>query len=48
MAKLKVNYGGTVHGKEEINAVVKVLKTSTQLGKNVKLFENKVSKLFSF
>lgn len=47
MAKLKVNYGGTVHGKEEIDAVVKVLKTSTQLGKNVKLFENKVSQLFS-
>ena len=47
MTKLKVNYGGTVHGKEEIDAVVKVLKTSTQLGKNVKLFENKVSKLFS-
>ena len=35
MTKLKVNYGGTVHGKEEIDAVVKVLKTSTQLGKNV-------------
>ncbi len=47
MTNLKVNYGGTVHGKEEIDAVVKVLKTSTQLGKNVKLFEKKVSKLFS-
>ena len=47
MNKLKVQYGGTVHGKAEIDAVVKVLKTSTQLGKHVKLFESKVSKLFS-
>ena len=47
MTKLKVNYGGTVHGKEEIDAVVNVLRTSTQLGKNVKSFEKKVSKLFS-
>ena len=36
----------TVHGKEEINAVVNVLKTSTQMGKNVRLFEKKVSSLF--
>ena len=47
MTKLKVNYGGTVHGKEEIDAVVNVLRTSTQLGKHVKSFEKKVSKLFS-
>ena len=36
----------TVHGKEEINAVVNVLKTSTKMGKNVRLFEKKVSSLF--
>ena len=47
MNKLRVQYGGTVHGKEEINAVVKVLKTSTQLGKHVASFEDKVSRLFS-
>ena len=47
MTKLKLNYGGTVHGKEEIDAVVNVLRTSTQLGKHVKSFEKKVSKLFS-
>ena len=47
MKKMKIQYGGTVHGKEEIDAVVKVLKTSTQLGKHVKLFEKEVSKIFS-
>ena len=47
MNKLSVQYGGTVHGKAEINAVVKVLKTSTQLGKHVTSFEKKVSKIFS-
>ncbi len=47
MNKLRVQYGGTVHGKAEINAVVKVLKTSTQLGKHVASFEDKVSRLFS-
>ena len=45
-SKLKVPYGLSVHGKDEINAVVKVLKNSTQMGKNVKLFEKKVSKIF--
>ena len=43
---IRVSYGMTVHGKEEINAVVNVLKTSTQMGKNVRLFEKKVSSLF--
>ncbi len=46
-SKIKVPYGLSVHGKEEINAVVNVLKKTTQMGKNVKLFEKKVSKLFS-
>ena len=36
----------TVHGQEEIDAVVEVLKTSTQMGKNVREFEEKVAKLF--
>ena len=45
-SNIKVPYGLSVHGQDEINAVVKVLKNSTQMGKNVKLFEKKVSKLF--
>jgi CDP-6-deoxy-D-xylo-4-hexulose-3-dehydrase len=44
---LRVPYGLSVHGKEEIEAVTKVLKSNTQMGKNVLNFENKVSKLFS-
>jgi CDP-4-dehydro-6-deoxyglucose reductase, E1 len=43
---LKVPYGLTVHGEEEIAAVVKVLRTSTQMGKNVRQFEQKVAALF--
>ncbi len=44
--KLSVPYGLSVHGKDEIKAVVKVLKSSTQMGKNVRAFENKIAKLF--
>ena len=40
---MKITYGKSVHGKQEINAVVKVLKKSTQMGKNVRLFEKKIS-----
>lgn len=43
---MRVNYGQTVHGKEEINAVLKVLKNSTQMGAKTKDFELKISKLF--
>lgn len=43
----RVPYGLSVHGEQEIKAVVKVLKSSTQMGLNVRTFENKVSKLFS-
>ena len=43
---LRVPYGFSVHGKEEIAAVVKVLKGNTALGKNTKEFESKVAKLF--
>jgi len=43
---IHVPYGMTVHGREEIDAVVKVLKTSTQMGKNVREFEAKVAKMF--
>ena len=44
---LRVPYGLSVHGNEEIKAVVKVLKSSTQMGKNVLLFEKKIAKLFN-
>ncbi len=43
---LRVPYGLSVHGKDEIKAVTNVLKSSTQMGKNVSNFEKKVSKLF--
>jgi hypothetical protein len=44
---LRVPYGLSVHGNEEIKAVTKVLKSSTQMGKNVSTFEKKIAKLFS-
>ena len=43
---LRVPYGLSVHGNEEIKAVTHVLKSSTQMGKNVSTFEKKISKLF--
>ncbi|HRC90271.1 MAG TPA: aminotransferase class I/II-fold pyridoxal phosphate-dependent enzyme [Bacteroidales bacterium] len=43
---MRVPYGMTVHGQEEIDAVVEVLKTSTQMGRNVMTFEERVAKLF--
>lgn len=44
---LRVPYGLSVHGSNEIKAVNKVLKSSTQMGKNVLIFEKKIAKLFS-
>jgi CDP-4-dehydro-6-deoxyglucose reductase, E1 len=44
---VRVNYGQTVHGEEEIEAVVKVLRTSTQMGVNVKAMQDGVAKLFA-
>jgi CDP-6-deoxy-D-xylo-4-hexulose-3-dehydrase len=43
---LSVPYGRTVHGEEEIAAVVNVLRTSTQMGKHVREMEEKVAALF--
>ena len=43
---MRVNYGQTVHGDPEIDAVVNVLRTSTQLGPNVKEMERRVARLF--
>ena len=43
---LRVPYGLSVHGNDEVKAVTNVLKSSTQMGKNVSIFEKKISKLF--
>ena len=43
----KISYGKNVYGKEEINAVLKTLKNSTQMGESVEAFESKIAKLFS-
>lgn len=42
-----VPYGRTVHGQEEIDAVVEVLKTSTQMGKNVRAMEETIAGLYA-
>ena len=47
MSGRRVSYGQSVHGEEEIEAVVKVLRTSTQMGPHVREFEDKVAALFS-
>mgnify|MGYP001793433379 CR=1 FL=1 len=43
---MRVNYGQTVHGQEEIDAVVEVLQTSTQMGDRVRNMQSRVAKLF--
>ncbi len=44
---IHVPYGKTVHGEEEIEAVVNVLRTSTQMGKNVREMEERVAGLYN-
>jgi CDP-4-dehydro-6-deoxyglucose reductase, E1 len=44
---MRVPYGRTVHGEEEIAAVVEVLRTSTQMGANVRKMEQSVAALFA-
>jgi CDP-6-deoxy-D-xylo-4-hexulose-3-dehydrase len=44
---MRVPYGQTVHGEEEIAAVTHVLRTSTQLGVHVREFEARVADLFA-
>ncbi|MAH61027.1 MAG: NarL family transcriptional regulator [Legionellales bacterium] len=44
---LRVPYAQSVHGEDEIKAVVEVLRTSTQMGKNVTEMENRVAKMFN-
>lgn len=44
--QIRVPYGLSVHGQEEIDAVVKVLKGNTALGDKTKEFEKKIAKMF--
>lgn len=46
MNDMKVSYAQTVYGKKEIDAVIKCLKESTQMGSYSSKFEKKISKLF--
>jgi len=43
---IKVPYAQAVHGQEEIDAVVDVLKTSTQMGKSVDAMEKRIATMF--
>jgi CDP-6-deoxy-D-xylo-4-hexulose-3-dehydrase len=43
---MRVNYGQTVHGQAEIDAVVEVLRTSTQMGPKVRDMQRRVATLF--
>lgn len=44
---LRVTYGSSVYDNKEIDAVLNVLKTSTQMGINVQNFEKKVAQTFN-
>ncbi len=44
--KLRVPYGFSVHGQEEIDAVVEVLKGNTALGEKTQVFEERIAKMF--
>ncbi len=43
----KISYAKTVYGQEEIDAVVKCLKESTQMGNYSRQFEFKIAEIFS-
>ncbi|MEP6507170.1 MAG: aminotransferase class I/II-fold pyridoxal phosphate-dependent enzyme [Gemmatimonadales bacterium] len=44
---MRVPYGQSVHGEEEIEAVVAVLRSSTQMGPNVRQFEEQIATKFA-
>ena len=44
---MKISYGKNVYNNEEINAVLKKLKQSTQMGDAVEKFEKKIARMFS-
>lgn len=43
---IRVPYGCSVHGEEEIAAVIAVLRSSTQMGSKVRSFERKIAETF--
>ncbi|MFN0023031.1 MAG: DegT/DnrJ/EryC1/StrS family aminotransferase [Parvularculaceae bacterium] len=43
---MRVNYGQTVHGEDEIAAVTEVLRSSTQMGNRVRTMQERVAALF--
>ena len=43
----QISYAKTVYGQEEIDAVVKCLSESTQMGKYSRKFESKIADLFN-
>ena len=43
----KIPYGKNVYDNNEINAVIKTLKRTTQMGRSVNKFEKKISNFFS-
>ncbi len=47
MIKSQITYGKNVYGSEEINAVLKRLKQTTQMSTSVKAFEKKIAKKFN-
>lgn len=47
MKEKQISYAKTVYGQEEIDAVVKCLSESTQMGNYSRKFEKKIAKLFS-
>ncbi|ASJ62922.1 aminotransferase class I/II-fold pyridoxal phosphate-dependent enzyme [Sinorhizobium meliloti] len=44
---MRVNYGQSVYGEEEIAAVVNVMRTSTQMGRAVRSMEERVAAIFA-
>ncbi len=42
-----ISYGKNVYGSQEIKSVLNTLKKTTQMGKNVEIFEKKICKFFS-
>ncbi|MBT6169975.1 MAG: NarL family transcriptional regulator, partial [Flavobacteriaceae bacterium] len=42
----KISYAKTVYGQDEIDAVVKCLNESTQMGNYSRKFESKIAELF--
>lgn len=47
MSSEQISYAKTVYGKEEVDAVVKCLSESTQMGNYSRKFEQKIAELFS-